>query len=184
MALIVEDGTGLSDAESYVSVADLTTYAGKRGLTITGGAVSEQKLREATEYVDVLRRYKASRSSVSQVRQFPRTGLTDWDGLAVTGVPSRVKDAVCYLAIVAESESLFVDLDRGGRVKSESVGPISTTYMDDAPAGKVYAVVERLLAPYFRDKYDNQPSPFYSPGNADYEPIDRPSYFTVGMTDE
>ena len=36
MALVVEDGTGLPDAESYVSVADCKSYLDARGRTAWG----------------------------------------------------------------------------------------------------------------------------------------------------
>ena len=46
MTLIVEDGTGLANAESYVSVADATTYHANIGNTawaaITSDATKEQ----------------------------------------------------------------------------------------------------------------------------------------------
>jgi hypothetical protein len=46
MALIVEDGTGLANAESYVSVADATTYHANIGNT--AWAVYRQSLRDIT----------------------------------------------------------------------------------------------------------------------------------------
>ena len=55
MALIVEDGTGLSTSEAYISVADASTYFTARGNT-TWAAIStddlrEAYLRQATEYM-------------------------------------------------------------------------------------------------------------------------------------
>jgi hypothetical protein len=56
MALIVEDGTGRADAESYVSVADADTYHANRGELRRGRRSApppskEQLLRQATEYM-------------------------------------------------------------------------------------------------------------------------------------
>ena len=185
MTLIVEDGTGLANADSYVSLVTYDAYLTARGLT--GGTEGENEidLRLATEFVDTFRRYKGTRTASAQNRQFPRTGLTDWDGHTVTGIPNRVMDATCYLASQARANgALYEDLDRGGRIRSESVGPISTTYMDDAPAGKVYTVVEKLLAPYVRDTKDTRPTPFFSPANTTDENTARAAYFTVGMHDD
>ena len=50
MALIVEDGSGKLDSESYISVADCTTYCTAHGLTAWTGtdAAKETALRNAT----------------------------------------------------------------------------------------------------------------------------------------
>jgi hypothetical protein len=156
MALIVEDGSGMANAESYLSVADFTAYCTARGLTFTADteAVTEQKLRIATGYIDTVRRYKGSRITAAQALEFPRDGLTDWGGLAITGVPARVKNACAELAYKAFTENLYVDLDRGGMVSSQSVGPISVSYAEGAPAGKSFTAAIKLLEPYFRDAKD------------------------------
>lgn len=164
MTLIVEDGTGLASAESYLSVADFKGYCDGRGLSYEGqtDTVIEQKLRIATGYIDTVKRYKGSRLVSAQSLEFPRDGLTDWGGLSVTGVPGRVKQACAELAYKAFSENLYVDLDRGGMVASQSVGPISVSYSADAPAGKTFMSAIKLLEPYFRDPKDVG-KPFFIP---------------------
>ncbi len=153
MSLIVEDGTGLGTAESYLSVADADAYHGVRGndawadLTVPQ---REQALRQSTAYIDTVQRYKGIQLTAGQALEFPRSGLIDWSGREVIGVPKRVKDACAELALRASSQALFTDLDRGGKIKSEAVGPISTTYADDAPAGRTYTAAMQLLQPYAR----------------------------------
>lgn len=54
MALIVEDGTGLADAESYLSVADADTYHADRNNEAWqdySTAEKEAALRKATQYI-------------------------------------------------------------------------------------------------------------------------------------
>lgn len=157
MALIVEDGTGLADAESYVSVAVFKTYCLGRGMDITGmtDAIIEQKLRLAADYVDGRWEFKGTRLLSTQALEFPRDSLVDRSGHTITGVPKRLKDAVCDLAQAAYAEGdLFSNLDRGGRVVSETVGPISTTYAADAPATKVFDAAESKLRPYMSDPHE------------------------------
>lgn len=156
MALIVEDGTGKADADSYVSLAAFKAYCDGRGYSYgtTSDAVLEQKLRLATDYVDTIFRYKGVRLIASQAREFPRTSLIDFSGYEVTGLPPRVVRATCELAFKGITEDLYVDLDRGGRVTSESVGPISVSYAPDAPAGKMFRFAENLLKPYIRGDMD------------------------------
>jgi hypothetical protein len=166
MALIVENGTGLADAESYLSVNQASAYHRLRGNAAWEDLdfeVQEQALRQATAYIDSLQRYKASRLKPSQALEFPRTGLFDWSGYEVTGVPKRVKDACAELALRAASTSLFTDLARGGKVVSESVGPISTTYADDAPTGTVYTVAVELLKPFARSEAGRMGGPGWTP---------------------
>jgi hypothetical protein len=164
MTLIIEDGTSKANAESYLSVADFKGYCDARGLSYAGQADTaiEQKLRIATGYIDTVKRYKGSRLTTAQALEFPRDGLTDWGGLEVTGVPGRVKQACAELAFKAFTENLYVDLDRGGMVTSQSVGPISVSYADGAPAGKSFMVAMKLLEPYFRDPKDVG-KPFFVP---------------------
>ena len=176
MSLIVEDGTGMADAESYLSVADLKTYATNRGISYAGISDStlEQKLRLATTYIDTRYRYRGNRSNGTQALEYPRINLIDWSGYDISGVPKRVKDATAELALKATADSLYVDLDRGGKIKSESVGQLSVTYADDAPAGRVFTIAENLLKPYVRDP-SLRGVPFFG-GSTD-------GYFTLGMMD-
>ena len=162
MSLVVEDGTGLPTAESYLSVADLDTYVSNRGLTNAAATTpaKEAALRNATTFIDSFARYKGVRYSETQGLEFPRTGLTDWSGYTVSGIPNRLKNACAELAVKAASESLYTDADRGGMVKSESVGPISTTYMDGAPPEKLFTIAKRLLDQYIRKVNELMGGPF------------------------
>lgn len=168
MALVVEDGTGLSNAAGYVSVAAFKAYCDARGMDYSdyGTPEIEQAIVRATTYIDGYKRYKGSRKSVEQALEFPRNNLSDWGGLAVTGVPRQVANACAELAFKALSETLSVDLDRGGKVVTESVGPISVTYSDDAPAGKQYTAAHNMLAQFVRTD-GGTPEPFFSPSQGE-----------------
>ena len=169
MTLIVEDGTGLVDGESYLSLVTFKAYCDGRGMDYAGStdAVLEQKLRIATGYIDTVKRYKGQRLLASQALEFPRESLTDFGGLAVTGVPKRVKDACAELAFKAISANLYTDLDRGGMVQSESVGPISVSYMEGAPAGMSFTSAMKLLEPYFKDP-NAAGAPYFAPVSDPY----------------
>ncbi len=59
MSLVVEDGTGLSNADSYVALADVTAYLTKYASAATLAAWSagasidtERACRNATHYLD------------------------------------------------------------------------------------------------------------------------------------
>lgn len=178
MSLIVEDGTGLSDADSYVTLAFADAYFTKRGVAAWEAAdddAREAALRRAAEYIDGKFRYKGSRLLVDQAREFPRSSLIDWSGYTITGVPARVQHAACELALRSLSSDLAPDLARGGMIQSESVGPISTTYAAGAPAETAITIVNRYLSQYVRDP-DVAPAPAYE------EPATDPA-FSIGSMD-
>ena len=182
MALVVEDGTGLAAADSYLSLTNIKLYWTNRGVDLAASyadAVLEAKAREAFLYINTIGRYKGVQLVDGQAGEFPREGLTDWNARTVTGLPKRVKDAFAELTRTALTESLYVDLDRGGKISAESVGPISVSYAFDAPAGKTFRAAMALLAPYVRD-VSEQFAPFIGgvAGDATSIPL-----FSVGMHD-
>ena len=184
MALIVEDNTGKADAESYVTVSEFRAYAAKRGIeavTDLSDDEAEQKLRVAFDYINSQWAYSSVPKSGDQAGEFPRVDLSDGMGRIFNVVPPRVKQAQCAAAVEAINGPLFATADRGGRVKSESVGPISVTYEDGAPVGKVISEVERLLFPFINDpKNPRRAAPFFNQTNNDPEmPV-----FSVGMDDD
>lgn len=176
MPLIVEDGTGLANAESYLSVADLKSYADARGRSYAGKADTalENALRIATNYVDTKWRYKGDRATALQALEFPRTSLIDWSGYSITGIPGRLKNATAELALKSLTDDINADQDRGGKVVSESVGSVSISYAADAPAGRVYTLAMGFLQPYIRDG-SVKGSPRFGGGTE--------GYFEFGMHD-
>lgn len=159
MSLTVEDGTGLSSADAYISLANWKTWADGRGRVYTAtytDAQIEAAIRLGFDYANTARRYKAITLTSTQSGEFPRSGLTDWNGREVSGVPQRVVWANAELAWskLISGADLYQDAERGGRVAAESVGPISVSYFADAPAGKVFMAAMKLLDPYARSPQD------------------------------
>ena len=190
MALVVEDGTGLSNANAYVSVAEVTTYAGDRGLTFTTGNPAEQAITKTTDYIDSAFKFLGVRKSATQALAWPRSGVTDrFEGYAIpdNSIPNALKKAVCELAVkVAAGIVLIQDLERGGQIKSASVGPVSVTYADGSPATTMYGIVG-LLKGLLRDEAydislagmsngsDDQPDARFSSGMFDNPEVGTPT---------
>lgn len=147
MALIVETGAGLVDAESYMSVAEADTYhtVMNNPLWTGSGAVKEAALRKATNYLDASYRYRGERIQFHQRLEWPRIDGTHqwrWDWPV-----RRLKDACAELAMRALSEDLYLDTTDGA-VKQETVGPITIVYDSQIRDGqKHYAIVDALLQP-------------------------------------
>ena len=74
MALIVETGAVVADADSYISLADARTLAAKYGWTLpTDDDEAEIALRNGAEYVGLFEpEMKGSRVSADQTLAYPR----------------------------------------------------------------------------------------------------------------
>ena len=157
MSLTLEDGTGIAAANSYVDTTYADAFHTARGNTAWTGttAVKEAALVRAFDYLCNEKRYRfrGARTTSIQRAPFPRTGCQERNGPLYTDnqIPWRVKDAQCLLAVLALSGALESSLARGGKVQSETVGPISTTYAADAPVETIYTGVDGLLDPVLVD---------------------------------
>lgn len=149
MALIVETGAGLPNADSFISVEDADEYFSARGITLWATlqvAEKEQALRRATDFME--RRYGAQwagqRLTLAQALSWPRVGVVfqGWT-LPSDDVPQLVVKACAELGFRAAGGEL--DPDLGAQVKSETVGPISTTYADGARQQVKYQAIDAML---------------------------------------
>jgi hypothetical protein len=154
VALIVEDGTIVAGAESYISVADADTYFTARANATRDAladADKEAALRKATDYMTGRYglRWKGERVSELQALDWPRSGAYANGFLIDSGsVPVAVQRACAELAVRASADDLAPDV--GAQVKQEVVGPISVTYADGARQDTRYALVDSMLAAYLK----------------------------------
>lgn len=147
MAFIVEDGTGLATANSYLALADANTYHTDRGNSTWTGtdAVKQAALVKATTYLDAHYTWSSGyKKSEAQALQWPRTGAFDRDGYNVENeVPPAVESACAELALLALSETLGAAL--GQSRKREKVDVLEVEYQDNSDARKRYPLVDGLL---------------------------------------
>lgn len=156
MALVVEDGSGLDDAESYLSVADADSYHTNRGNSGWDGdeTAKEAALRKATQYLDATYSWKGSISSTTQALNFPRTNVFDSQGRDLSnGIPQKVKNATAELALVALSSELLANVDNSNYYKKEKVEGLEVEYKDNAPATTQYLFADRMLSDLYSSKY-------------------------------
>lgn len=150
MALIVEDGTGLSTAESYISVADADAYFLDRGnaaWAALSNDAKEQALRKGADYLLAVydQRWKGQRVTFEQAMSWPRYDVVVNQYVIPSNViPVALKRANAELALRASTAELLADV--GGQVLSETVGPISVTYAEGARQNTKFALVENMLA--------------------------------------
>lgn len=124
MAFVVEDGTGLSNSNSYVTVAEFREYCATREIDVVADTDAEIQgnLVLATDYVDLTYTFIGEATVDTQALQFPRT-KDDED----YGVPTKVKSATIEMTLSSRSgTNLFSDSDRSIIGKKEKVGVIET----------------------------------------------------------
>lgn len=149
--LVVEDGLGRSDAESYISVADADARQSGLGNAAWAGdeTAKEQALRRATAYIEqrYRQRWRGTKLLRDQALSWPRYGavVDGWD-VASNVVPVEVANACADLAVKALTETLNEDQTRG--IVRDKVGPIETEYDAYAPQAKRFVAIDQMLAPY------------------------------------
>lgn len=143
MALVIEDGSGRSDAEAYISVADADAYFLARGNATWAALtaeVKEQALRRAADYMVAVygQRWRSEPVTTTQALSWPRV---EYDP-----IPVAVGRANAELALRASAADLLAD--QGAQVASEQVGPIAVAYAPGARQSTRYAAVDAMLAPW------------------------------------
>lgn len=158
MALIVEDGTGLPNADSYVSLADADAYLALYGHAEWSAATDadaqvrkEVALRRATRFVDNLCQsgWIGRRFTSTQALDWPREGIVDELGhnWPVTKLPDALRHAVCELASrYFAGNAPDADLPRGGQVKRQKTDVLETEYFGNASSTTLLPVVVQLLS--------------------------------------
>lgn len=162
MALIVEDGSGIADAESYISVSDAVAYAEARGLTFPGTTgpeitAAEQALRRATEFIDQRygSRFIGQWTTTTQALAWPRVYAYYRDeALADDFIPPQVKAATVQAAVreLASPGSLTPDVTTGTIKKRVRVeGAVEVEYAvgagNAASQTPIVSIIDQILAP-------------------------------------
>lgn len=160
MALVIETGSGLANATSWVTAAEYVAWVRARyGSDVELGGTSDQEpaLVRAADYLrhEGRLRYRGLKATAQQSMPFPRRELTDKDGngIAATVIPFQVKEAQCYLAYAGQvlGADLSEPLARGGQIASKTIGPISTSYFQNANPETLYPFVCGILAQLLYD---------------------------------
>lgn len=115
MAFVVEDGTGLPNANSYSDVAYADDYFAERGITAWTGDDSQKQawLIQATDYIQQVfaSRFVGAKATPDQALAWPRIFAVTRDGLELDSnmVPSAVVRACCQYALRAIQGPLMPD---------------------------------------------------------------------------
>lgn len=147
MALIVEDGTGKADAQSYASVTTLETYVTLYGVTLAAAdtAAKEVLLVKAMLFIES-QSFKGDKATQDQALQYPRYNVI-LDGYLVSGdvIPNLLINALCETAISIDSGTN--PMDNIGRVKTrEKIGALEFEYQKGGRVTTYLQKAESLLS--------------------------------------
>lgn len=144
MALTVQTASGVSGADSYVSVADAKTIADRRGWTLAGTDPEiESDLLTAMAYLESEYRFKGSRETLETA--WPRD-LVYVEGFAADAIPESVVLAQVLLASKANAGDILPTEDLTKRFRLEGV--FSRENFAPSASRKIFREVDALLSPF------------------------------------
>lgn len=134
--LVIEDGTGVPNANSYCDLDYAMKYCAMKGyndwLSLTD---DEQKvfIIRGTEFVNSFYTWKGTRKFLTQSTAFPRNDLYDIDHFRVDGIPEVLKKAcleAAWLNATAGADTLFSSKDVNGKIKRQKVDSLEVEYFN------------------------------------------------------
>lgn len=153
--MIVEDGSGLSDSNAYVSVDDCVAYCTARGLTFGASPTTtgEQAIVRGSAAIDAIYRNTLpgfKRTGRAQAMEWPRSGAYDNSDELIPDdeVPIEVVQATCEAAVreLASPGSMMPDLERGGGVRILKAGSVEIEYGANAANTTTFSTINNLLS--------------------------------------
>lgn len=154
MALVIEDGTVVTGANSYIDIPEAKAFAAARGVDLgNDDVVTEQRLLIAMDYLESLN-YKGVRTEPDeQLLSWPRTGVT-FDGRTFGDrvIPNQLKSAQAQLAIEQfNGVSIFASSSASNgagelAVKKEVVDVIETEFFSPKDMGQEILAVAQMPA--------------------------------------
>lgn len=160
ITLVVENGTGLPDANSYCDLDYAVEYCTMKGYTDWLKLSENQQkifIIRGTEFVDNFYTWKGIRHRQSQSMAFPRDNIYDDDRYPVDGIPDKLKKACIEAAFLNASSSantLFSTKDENGKVKKQKVDTLEVEYFNAEQSGlsaadvdykTIYDILNKLL---------------------------------------
>lgn len=158
IVILIEDGSGVANANSYVTVSDIKVYASNRGISLpTSDDTIAALLIDSYEFLNTYEcKFAGQRSyPTQQTGAWPRTGAVMYEAeLPPNFIPGPIKTAQMQIAIAANSGIKLFPSQTGPGVVRVKVGPIEREFdtkswsAADLP---VLSNVELTLVPFSGD---------------------------------
>ena len=151
MALVVETGVGLADADSFISLEGARAFASKYGITLpTNDAAAEVALRQGCQYVELQQKcFSGSRLTTTQALSWPRTGATNAYGVEYADgyMPNQLGYAQVYAAAEYAAGTDVRATDDGKSIASEEVsGAVAVSYFNNGKTGGAVVITRAMDA--------------------------------------
>lgn len=148
MAFIVEDGTGLTDSTSYVSLEESNDYNTDFGNTSWSALTDAEKqtaLIKGTQFIDNQYIFPGIKSTYDQALNWPRYEAYDCEGYELTEIPVKLKHAVIEAALRSLDGELLPDTEEEGRTSKVKVDVIEVEYQENTFVNNPYRVIDNIL---------------------------------------
>ncbi|MFA7308193.1 MAG: DnaT-like ssDNA-binding protein [Hyphomicrobium sp.] len=163
MALTVETGAGLSNADALISLAGADAYhLALEHSTWTGAdADKEAAIRRATSYLSNSVIWSGVRTRArDQALAWPRAGMIDREGYGIGSdeIPIEIERAAAELALqeLVSPGSMAATVTASDAVKREKIGQIEVEYANAMATAAahipVLTIVRDLIAPFISSK--------------------------------
>lgn len=160
--LIVENGMGIENANSYVDLDFALEYCTMKGYSNWKNlSEDEQKifLIRGTDFVDNFFIWKGFKRFKTQSLSFPREELYDLDGYKVDSIPINLKKAcieASWLNAESGTDTLFSTKDENGNIKRQKVDSLEVEYFSKSESSSdskynepdytsIYDILNKLL---------------------------------------
>lgn len=153
MTIIVEDGSIVAGANSYVSLADARALLVQYGLNLNADdSIAETQLLQGAKYVDSFRDcFQGTKVEATQPMQWPRVGVyIDGFLFPSDAIPQEVINAQCFAANAVEQGIDLWQISDGRITTLERVeGAVTVEYSDSSAANGFQSIgrVDDELAP-------------------------------------
>lgn len=131
VTIIVEDGSCVPNANSYIDVEYATQYLEDRGVTVPAEDKLKPMLINAMDFMESLNRYKGKRTNQDQELQFPRSGLYS-DGVEIPGNTIPVATSWACARLIAtgmvQSGKPLLSNSTNHALKKRVLGPLTLEY--------------------------------------------------------
>lgn len=144
MALVIEDGSIVSGANSYVTADEYRSWANARGIDVEANSLLEKSILRAMDYFEQLH-FIGNKANENQPLQWPRTeALIDGYYADATEIPVQVKVAL-YEAIKVEIDGFSELNNEDRRTIRERIGDIEVQYASNSEVRTVTPALTRAL---------------------------------------
>ena len=130
MTLIIEDGSQVTNSNTYVDDAEYVAYAAARGKTIGLDATArEVELILSMDYIESFRdQFKGDKTAFDQALQWPRHSVyIDGFPIDFDSIPQELKDAQMEAGIVNNSTTLL-KTGTNQNIQSEKLADMEVSY--------------------------------------------------------